>query len=227
VDFIYICRSGNNEELRYSIRSVVKHFKDANIWLIGHKPDWYTGNFKSVQDVGGKFNNINNCIKQICSIDQIDNNFVLMNDDFFFLKPMDEIKIYHSGLLMDKINNIILEVGQNSYTRLLLKTHKQLNKLGIAKPLDFDIHTPMPMQKDLLFKTIDQAYFPRSAYGNLAKVKSEKISSDVKVYTKNRQSYDYLSGDLPFVSTLDESFEQVYNDILKEMLPDPSQYEMI
>ena len=38
MNFIYICRVGENEELRYSIRSVLNSFPEANIWVIGGKP---------------------------------------------------------------------------------------------------------------------------------------------------------------------------------------------
>jgi len=43
MDFVYICKDGVNEELKYSIRSVVESFPETNIWVVGGKPDWYTG----------------------------------------------------------------------------------------------------------------------------------------------------------------------------------------
>ena len=49
--FVYICKDGENEELRYSIRSVLKNTKDAVIWVVGGKPNWYIGNYiKVIQD---------------------------------------------------------------------------------------------------------------------------------------------------------------------------------
>ena len=48
MDFVYICKEGVNEELKYSIRSVVESFPESNIWVVGGKPDWYTGNYIQV-----------------------------------------------------------------------------------------------------------------------------------------------------------------------------------
>ena len=227
MDFVYTCRQGDNEELRFSIRSLVKNFKNPSIWLVGYKPSWYTGNFISVEDVGGKFNNIINCIKVISNSKEIEENFVLMNDDFFFVKPLSEILTYHNGSLIDKINKMVLETGHNGYTSLLLKTYKDLRKSGISEPLDYDIHVPMPMTKSGLVKSMPLAFFPRSAYGNIMSVGGEQISSDVKVYNKARESYDYRNGDLPFISTIDESFEKVYDALFKDMFQEPSPYEVM
>jgi hypothetical protein len=220
-----MCRQGVNEELRFSIRSLVKNFEDPNIWVIGYRPEWYVGNFVSIEDISGKFDNIVNCIKQIIHIDEIKENFVLMNDDFFLLQPLEEIKTYHGGPLIEKIERLISETGTNSYVRLLLKTYKSLVKSGIKNPLDYDIHLPMPMTKFGLKESVNIAYFPRSSYGNIMNVGGEYIESDVKVYNKHRKSYDYANGQLPFLSTMDESFTKVYENLLKHTFTEATEYE--
>jgi len=227
MDYVYICRSGDNEELRYSIRSVVSYANYNKIWVIGHKPDWYIGDYVSVQDVGGKFHNIANCTKAITEVEEISDDFVLMNDDFFFLKPVGDMPIYHGGLLREKANSY-LELGSKRYGTLLLRTCNSLVHLGIRNPIDYDVHLPMPMNKQKLKESINKAYFPRSTYGNLNNIGGTHID-DVKSYSSNsplsQRSYDFKSGDLPFVSTEDDSFQEIYENILKEMFPTPSQYE--
>jgi hypothetical protein len=99
MDYVYICRKGENEELRYSIRSVVKNTNCRNVWVIGYKPSWYNGNFVDFPDIATKFNNIINCTKAITDVGAISDDFVLMNDDFFFLKYRNSMPVYHGGPL--------------------------------------------------------------------------------------------------------------------------------
>lgn len=228
MDYVYICRQGENEELRYSIRSVVAHTSYSNIWLVGYKPDWYRGNFVDLPDESTKFNNIISCTKAITDIGAISDDFVLMNDDFFFLKDVGMIPTYHGGLLRDKIDKYI-ELGSRQYATLLSRTYNNLVRQGIKEPLDYDIHVPMPMNKYKLKQSIKEAYFPRSGYGNIHNVGGLHIK-DVKVYSdKNNlrsNSYDFKNENLPFVSTEDGSFIGVYNFLLKDRFKIPSSYEI-
>jgi hypothetical protein len=229
VDYVYVCRQGENEELRYSIRSVVAHASHNDIWLIGYKPDWYRGNFVDVPDTSTKFNNIINCIKAITDVGAISDDFVLMNDDFFFLKDVGTMPVYHGGLLSDKIDRY-LELGSRQYVALLSKTYKSLIRQGIKSPLDYDLHVPMPMNKQRLKESIKKAYFPRSGYGNIHSIGGIQIK-DVKTYPSSNvlspSSYDFDSGDMPFVSTEDGSFKNVYDQVLRDKFPIRSRYEII
>lgn len=227
MDYVYICRAGENEELKYSIRSVVANANYNRIWVVGYKPDWYNGNFVDVPDTATKFDNIINCTKAIADIGAISEDFVLMNDDFFFLRYVESMPTYHGGSLRDKIDKYI-ELGSRRYATLLSRTYNNLVRQGIKDPLDYDIHIPMPMNKQKLKESIKKAYFPRSGYGNIHNVGGTHIQ-DVKTYsnksTLKSRSYDFKNGELPFVSTEDGSFKEVYETILKDMFPNPSQYE--
>ena len=230
MDLVYICRQGDNEELRYSIRSAVKHLTHNNVWLIGNKPDWYYGNFVEIPDEMTKFDNIRECISAIPEIGAISDDFVLMNDDFFFLMDIGIMPVYHGGLLEDKINRYVA-MGSRRYAALLTRTYKNLIRQGIEVPLDYDLHVPMPMNKEKLRASRKKAYFQRSGYGNIHQIGGQLIPTDVKSYSDRSplasNSYDFMNGDMPFVSTEDGSFEKVYNNLLKDMFPDPSPYEII
>lgn len=229
MDLVYICRYGENEELRYSIRSAVENFPHDNIWVIGNKPDWYRGNFVSIPDQKTKFDNIINCTAAISDIAEISDDFILMNDDFFFLKYVEAMPTYHGGLLRDKIDKYI-ELGSRRYATLLSRTFNNLVRQGIKNPLDYDIHVPMPMNKYKLRESIKKAYFPRSGYGNIHSIGGELIS-DVKTYGLNSglssRSYDFNTGEVPFVSTEDGSFDYVYEQVLRDRFTTPSAYEII
>ena len=180
-----------------------------------------------VPDTGGKFHNIINCTKAIAEVEEISDDFVLMNDDFFFLKHIGDMPVYHGGSLKDKVDEY-LELGSRRYGNLLLRTYNNLIRQGIRNPIDYDIHLPMPMNKHKLKSSIKKAYFPRSGYGNIHEIGGTYIS-DVKTYSSksylSSKSYSFGDSDLPFISTEDDSFQKVYELILKDMFLDPSPYE--
>ena len=60
MDLVYICGPGDNEELRYSIRSAVKNLKFDNLWVVGGKPKWYVGNYLEVIQNKSKYTNARN-----------------------------------------------------------------------------------------------------------------------------------------------------------------------
>jgi hypothetical protein len=226
VDYVYICRSGDNEELRYSIRSVVKNASYNNIWVVVGKPDWYYGNFVEVEDVGNKFQNIRECYKSISQIGAISNEFVLMNDDFFILKPVGIMPVFHGGSLIDKIERYNNNGAATKYTRILLDAHKKMQKMRIKDPLDYDIHVPMVIDKKKIKDFIDLSLAPRSMYGNMFNVGGNNIK-DVKIYNTKKMKFNSIDSyqDLPFLSTEDESFKNIL-EFLKQMFPNKSMHEL-
>lgn len=97
MNFVYVCRDGENEELRYSIRSVLSSFPEAKIWVVGGKPSWYIGNYIEVKQSQSKYGNVLNNLKSICNSELIEESFVFMNDDFFIVNKIDTIDIFHGG----------------------------------------------------------------------------------------------------------------------------------
>ena len=229
MDYVYICRQGDNEELRYSIRSVVANFDNPNVWVVGYKPKWYVGNFIPVQDKSTKFNNINNAISVIANDPRISEDFVLMNDDFFVLSNQGTPANLHGGKLVDKLQEYVKLTPSSSYTMLIGQTYKFLKSQGIGNPIDYDLHTPMVFNKTKLKQTIVHGLMARSVYGNLNKVRAKK-SADVKRYSSasrlKSRSYS-INANSKYISSEDTSFEYIYETILKDMFPSPSQYELV
>jgi len=89
MNFVYICRGGENEELRYSLRSVVNSFPDSAVWVVGGIPKWYSGNKISIEQNAGKWANAVNNLNAITESPDIPEEFVLMNDDFFITNKRD------------------------------------------------------------------------------------------------------------------------------------------
>ena len=96
MDFVYLCKTGENEELRYSIRSVLNSFPKAKIWVVGGKPKWYVGNYVEVIQDRNLYTNIYNNLVAICKSNQISNKFILMNDDFFIVNKVSKINYFYN-----------------------------------------------------------------------------------------------------------------------------------
>ena len=221
MNFIYICRIGENEELRYSIRSVLNSFPEANIWVIGGKPDWYVGNYIYVDQNNSKYHNAISNLNALCNSELTPEEFFLMNDDFFILQKIDKIDTLHGGLLSEKISRYQKIARSSSYIRKLFSTNDRLKKNNIPDPLDYELHVPMHMEKQKLKKIIDQ--YPellwRSMYGNTFSVGGNEYQ-DVKVYGSHvirseRQEIDYTK-DI-FLSTDDISFKKIVLPIFQSM----------
>jgi hypothetical protein len=86
----------------------------------------------------------------------------------------------------------------------------------------------MPMNKQLLAKSIDKAYFPRSGYGNLNNIGGQ-LMTDVKAYGSKSilrpRSFDFNKEGAEFISTEDGSFNIIYESILKDMFSEKSRFE--
>ena len=229
MDFVYICKEGVNEELKYSIRSVVESFADSNIWVVGGKPDWYVGNYIEVHQIHTKYKNAVENLKKICSSPEISNEFILMNDDFYIIKKINRIENFHSGFLLDKINLYQKLNGNSQYTRKLSGTYKKLKALGFENPLDYELHVPMVMEKQKLQEVLNKndQFLWRSMYGNIFKVGGSEMQ-DVKVYTRGPlvfKSYNLDIDNHTYLSSADSSFDIIWNNILKIQFKQKTKFE--
>jgi hypothetical protein len=218
MDFVYICRSGENEELRYSIRSVLASFPDANIWVVGGKPDWYGGNFVEVEQTLDKLENARWNMRYITYTPQINEQFILMNDDFFIMKKIDFIDTYCNGYLIDLIEEKVRNRESMGYVRQLNETYKELKWNGFEDPKNFELHVPMPMEKSKLVDVLDEYTLWRSGYGNTYEEFAFEME-DVKI----RPSVERIEGE--FASTEEAWFHELLPR-LQELYPNPSPLEL-
>ncbi len=218
MDFVYICRPGDNEELRYSIRSVLASFPDANIWVVGGKPDWYGGSYVEVDQTLSKQENARWNMRYILYTNEINENFVLMNDDFFIMKKLEFLDVWANGFLVDLIREKVKDRASMGYVNLLNKTLNELVENGFENPLNFELHIPMPMEKSKLAEIIDKYTLWRSGYGN----EFEEFSTDMED-VKIRPSKQRIEGD--FASTEESWFHELL-PTLQKLYPTPSPLEL-
>lgn len=228
MDYVYVCRSGENEELRYSLRALEKNAPEGRVWVVGGKPDWYIGDYLPVKQGSSKQENVKRNWIAVTSSPKISNSFVMMNDDFFIVESIDSIPVLNGGTLRNKVLQYKSIAPASKYTRILHDTYIKLKRLGYKEPLDYELHVPMQMSK----KSIESAYrsgilMIRSAHGNFNNLGGELIS-DVKIYEEKTfevKSFDYKSNRSAFLSSNDNTFDVLGKDILFDMFPDKSSYE--
>ena len=232
MDVVYICREGENEELRYSIRSVVKNMPHDKIWVVGGKPSWYKGNHIEVRQFKTKLANARANMDAIVASEEISDDFILMNDDFFIMEPIEYPEYYYTGTLAAKIDYFRRKHPRSVYTKLLMRSYKTIKHQGIKVPLDYTLHIPMIMNKEKLKNILPLSISWRIAYGNIYNVGGIEVvadgspTKDVKIYVENDEltSVDHNPLSKTYLSTEDRAFEKM-KDFFQEKFPKPSKYE--
>ena len=192
VDVVYVVREGDaNEELRYSLRSL-RNLDHDRVFIAGYTPDWVRGAVSiDVDQPGTKWANSTRNLKAACSDPRVGDEFVLMNDDFFVLEPVGRVPLYDRGPLDDVMNEYSTRVRNNRHRRRyydgIISTSQLLQRRGYKQRLlkSYELHVPMPVQKDLMLYVIEQGeklpvLHKRTLYGNLSGLPSE-TTTDVKV----------------------------------------------
>lgn len=208
-DIVYILRQGKNEELRYSLRSVEKNYPHERVIIYGGKPDGIEPDLfiPYAQPGDTKWEKVRKTIELICKNDQLTEDFILFNDDFFIMKPVENPTNYYDGTLAERINSIEGALfGRHSvYSDRLRHLEDTLKRAGIENPLNYAHHTPMIINREKMLETLKK--YPnepmfRALYGNINQIGGENMP-DVKFYQR-RQPFPIGQ----YASTADESWRQ-------------------
>lgn len=226
VDVLYIkgVKSPNNDdELRYSLRSLRKVKDLGRVFITGEKPDFVKNVIHTpAKDIGCRMINHWWKVYQTIINTDISDNFVLMYDDIFFVKDicLSEYPFYNRGFLGDNCS------GTPLYRKNLEEAKNWLIRHNFSI-YDFEIHIPcIYNKKDFLkltdiykeYKNKEIAPAVRSMYGNINKVYSP-YRKDLKLVKKG----DNLELNECFCTT-DSSFVYAL-DYLKEKFNTESPYE--
>lgn len=233
IDLVYILGSGSrwhDNELRYSLRSVERYLPEARILIFGERPEWLTGVIHvSMRDsYPNKLANARSKYKAIATSPIVASDFVLMNDDFFFLKPVEEIKYYSRGKMKDLIARHPTQGGY--YFRSLQDTRNKLVGMGLEEPDDFEIHSPIIFNKEKLLTTMgimgeEKAYSLRSCYGNLNNIEPEetidfKAANLTELAFQIKRDAEYLSISDALVAAPE------FREWIERKFHKPSKYEL-
>lgn len=210
MDLVYALGTGsnwNNNELRFSLRSVAKNLKGyGHIYIVGENPGFITGT--GITHIpypdeyhGNADGNIIRKVLRACQIKELSDDFIFMNDDNYFNKPMHVADIYpfHKG----NMNQIDPNVFKGVWGIRLGNTRAVLGAKKIV-PLHFDHHAPILFNKQKfteLYPLFDYASLPgltiKSVYGSVHYPKApvmngEKVAifkqyklADIKIFLQN------------------------------------------
>lgn len=228
LDIVYPVKPGdNNAELRYSLRTVEVNYPHADIWIVGHKPGWLKGvNFIPGNDHPHPAAIYHN-ILAACRHPDVPDRFVVFNDDFYVTEPVTEIPVLYRGRLLDHLKLPRVRSHYNSWWAKSLHTTKiVLQALGYVDPLSYELHAPLPVDKEAMRDTLERfAHVEpdnppqwRTLYGNLHNIGG----------VEHRDCKAFKRGDVhvPFHSTDDNSW-RYFAAYFSANFPDPSQYEVL
>lgn len=198
VDVVYFYKYIRSDELKWSVRSL-KNIDHRNVYVIGddpkldnvihlphHPESWVKTRYT---DVASK-------LSLVTDTKEISEDFVLMMDDVFILKPI-KLKNYYRGTLEDHLKK---RRYNDSYKRMLTSTHRYLIMNGLTT-IDFACHTPFIMNKSkarILLEEIlpdlkqGREMSIRTLYGNRFKIEADYITRDPK-NPPNYRNYRILS----------------------------------
>ena len=234
MDVVYLIKNSQyNEELIYSLRSLVNLPHDS-VFLVGGCPCEIDGTKVQairLNQTGDKFKNTQNNLKFACEYVGISEDFILMNDDFFILKPIkdpvNELNLCR-GTIQYVLDELVKRHGQDSpYMASMRQTMVYLQDLGYKEPLSYELHTPLVINKKKFLEVFSAPYIKsikpgqqRSLYGNMFLRNSQKIK-DVKVY----RDFKTELGSDKFLSTEDNSWP-IVKPKLEKLFPSKSEYEI-
>lgn len=225
LDIVYFIKDGvRNEEFRYSLRSVCKNMPHGRIWVFGGCPKSIVPDIRVrvKQEGKTKWDKVHAMFKLACENKELSDNFILFNDDFFVMKPVDKIETIHRGLMEEHVKVL----GKSPYATMLTGIGEELKRRKLTT-YSYELHTPFIFNKKKLLKLLNDnpdLRCTRTMYGNTYKI-GGKRASDVKIFS-SKPSFDYksttfLSTDDPVINTNNEAWRWI-----KKQFPHTCEYEI-
>lgn len=211
-DVVYILKAdAPSEELRYSLRSIVRNFKFRKVWFYCGCPEGLTPDeHVPFEQIGRtRFERSCSTLRAICENDDITEDFYLFNDDFFVMAPYEQDLAIVQGSIYKHFGRIVAKRKSVSpYAHRLMQQHKWLRKHGFTA-LDYATHTPLPVNRKKAIELLDlvegekPGLLFRNLYGNYANV-PYTVMKDCKALLVE----DKPNPDSPLLSTRDITFTE-------------------
>jgi len=205
MQFVWTVKKSPYDEIRYSIRSVLKFHPDAKIFVIGDLPEWYCGSGVEVTRRGTA--NEDRTRKINIALGMFD-EFVRMDDDMFLLEPFKMAHYYH-GYFKERIK---LCKGKTERQRIFMNTYELF-----PDEYDYNQHTPLAIYSHTI-KEVPQNIAFKQWYCSIETRYPKVEQKDVKIRSRKESIPD-----APFFSTQDNV--KYLLDELEKMYPDVSHCE--
>lgn len=255
MDILYICREGENEELRYSLRSL-RFLPHDRVVIVGGIPDWVNhaavicvptdqtkfGRHDAwVQKYENARMNLETGLSYLKG-----QNAVLMNDDFFLTSQVQEVlpmRWEGPGAFRKAFNSV--RVVASRYVEGELATLAWCEE-QFSRSNSYALHVPFPFQPEAMKHLLDSMphHQPplhiRTAYGNMMDLDAQVLEVDPKISgDTEKRGFVRLNGKIishpsrlddlprPYVSTNERSFKAFkVGKLIRQMHPNKSPYEL-
>jgi len=241
MDIVYLVKNSvenDSEELRYSLRSL-KNIPHGTVYIVGEKPDWVTNvTFIEVPQLGLKNANWEKSLRTAAAREELSEEFIMMNDDFVIMKPIDAIPLNNFGPMADVIAHYDERYPDgNWYADSLRDQYNVLTKKGFTNLLSYELHAPLVLNKNKVLQLYREVTEPlgqfRSYYGNYFHLGGVTVP-DVKIFMVARHNdprYNedpeaYLK-DQTFLSSTGGAFKaDIPGGYVRALFPEKSEYEL-
>ena len=235
MDIVYCVGSPANwghNELRYSLRSAEKYLKFDNVFIVGHKPSFLNDRLIHIpiaDDQGHKYLNVTKKVKFILDCEDILEDFIYMNDDFFLMRPYDAIPYLWNGKIKDWVEHYPAFRGK--YYKNICALHEDFPNGKF-----FELHFPIVFNKQKAKAVIEKykleiTLMLRSYYGNeYAKELSPIAESiDYKVSSNSKfKNIEFLPSNPPFISCSNRAAAEItFKKFIQTKFPNRSSFEKI
>lgn len=216
-DLVYLVRSGENEELRYSLRSVTKNAKGLyrNIWVVGTGlPEWLNNVYVlPVPDGTDKHETMRRKTLAICDHPDLSDTFVLMNDDYFLVEKITEWVVYHMGPVSKWLQSKLVGRVMTTYLRDVYLTADWMRKQGYGDVLVRETHSATVWDKRKLAATIRK--YPENRgltvvelYDAAGAGGEGQYALNAKVHKDDHLDAKLAAADSPWLSSSDVSWKK-------------------
>ncbi len=236
IDLLYPIGGGSawqDNELRYSLRSVEKHLKGfRDIYIVGKSPDFLKDVIHIPCDDGEpcKESNIKKKISRGCQEPSLSDDFLFFNDDHFLLQDVEasQFPFYCKGDLVLTMQHL---KPNNLYRRSVERTARTLSGLQLSTT-NFDTHTPIIYNKQKFLEVMDRydwnsrfGYVVKSLYANTLKIQGIR-EPDCKIAHSiiAEQIYQKIDGRKVF-SINDKAINDQFKIVIEQLYPNPSRWE--
>lgn len=240
IDLVYLLGNGSkwdNNELRYSLRSVEKHFTNVGkVWVVGEMPMWLRNAtqipYRELPNQAAI--NIAGKIFRVAQHFAVSTEFMLMSDDYFILRDFDaeRFPLYHQGWLADQIK----ELPKSNYYKAVLENTVVYLKKNSLQTVNYNVHMPMIMDKDTVTAAIPVSSLKpiasKSVYGNYCYTDipcSRQLQKIKDVKLRNKMQYDEIKAEIqgwPCFSTGNHMLNGAMKQFIDDLYPLKSRFEI-
>lgn len=223
---VYLLQKGGSKwqdnELRYSIRSLIAAGYDPEITIIGHKPEWLDGiSHIEMSDKSDKVTNIAAKIRKAAEV--LDGEFLLMSDDIFLLSPLSA-KAYTTGTLSQVFKKIRNNFGYVMKRQALrLKSKGFLDRYyGYHSP---QFCTPEQIEHTFILEAGEIGGDAKALVGNINALEAKEIKDcKLRYEISELKLKEWLNG-LEFFSISDMALCRPVIEFLQKKFPNVSKFE--